>query len=197
MQWVLKNATELLSHRLKWIAFNISSNNGSLFQMAISLHCMKSQLPFDKTFSMAYVAQAAHKVSNWTLGQKILRIFVGVLSEKWNFRTITYIYPSCISIGRMLHFTLCHQSKWANLKQRHSWVWCDKWPMWEWPTVGNGGKWFSYKQLEYKYPAFFLWFSVDTGNEVVYTVTVQLLFEIFDVFRCEITPFIQLLYCAF
>lgn len=61
---LLKNATDLLSHRLEWIAFNITSNNGTLFQMAISLHCMKSQLPFDKTFSMAYVAQTGHKVSN-------------------------------------------------------------------------------------------------------------------------------------
>lgn len=64
MQWALKNAIDLLSHRLEWIAFNITSNNRSLFQMAISLHCMKSQLTFDKTFSMAYVAQTVHKVSN-------------------------------------------------------------------------------------------------------------------------------------
>ena len=64
VQWALRNATDLLSHRLEWIAFNITSNNGSLFQMAIFLHCMKSQLPFDKTFRMAYVAQTVHKVSN-------------------------------------------------------------------------------------------------------------------------------------
>lgn len=49
---------------LEWIAFNITSNNGSLFQMAIFLHCMKSHLPFDKSFSMAYVAQAVHKLKN-------------------------------------------------------------------------------------------------------------------------------------
>lgn len=64
VQPALKNATDLLSHRLEWIAFNITSNNGSLFQTAISLHCMKSQLPFDETFSTAYVAQTAHDVSN-------------------------------------------------------------------------------------------------------------------------------------